>query len=142
MSFLDHIRSKPREVRVSYAFGFAAVITGLIAVVWGSTLPARFSPPSSEDVSEKDSFGGFLDKTKSQLGSLIQTDAALENPNTLPEPDPDSALGQLGSRVANTDEVSASLNEVSRTEEKPAILIEERKSKIILIATTTSQKTE
>lgn len=43
MDFLERIRQKPPIVRAQYALGIAALVTSIIAVVWLSTLPARFA---------------------------------------------------------------------------------------------------
>lgn len=40
---LDDIRKKPKEVRAQYAFAAAGVCTALLAVLWATTLPARFA---------------------------------------------------------------------------------------------------
>lgn len=43
MDFLTRIRSKSPIVRAQYALGIAGLLTGIIMVIWLSTLPARFS---------------------------------------------------------------------------------------------------
>ena len=43
MSFLERIRQKPRAVRTQYAFFTSLMVTGLVAVVWLTSLPERFN---------------------------------------------------------------------------------------------------
>lgn len=43
MEFLERIRKQPQHIRSHFAFGSALGITALIAVIWSTTLPARFA---------------------------------------------------------------------------------------------------
>lgn len=76
MSFLRDLQSKSQTAKAHYAFGFASMVTGLIALVWMSTIPARFAETSvqmntfTEDVQEHDATA-FLQTAKSQLGTII-----------------------------------------------------------------------
>ncbi len=40
--FFDYLRTKPQQARKRYALGMAGAITGVIALVWVTALPARF----------------------------------------------------------------------------------------------------
>lgn len=79
MSFLKNLENKSPTTKANYAFGFATVITGLIVIIWMSTIPARFSDmKGNEKVEKKDGVeqgvqadAKFLDTAKSQLGNLI-----------------------------------------------------------------------
>ena len=43
MDLLTRLRSKSPLIRAQYALGTAGVVTGIIALVWISALPARFA---------------------------------------------------------------------------------------------------
>ncbi len=77
MEFLERIQSKPREVKAHYAFVFSAFITGVIGLVWLSTLPSRFGeisivPPPAEE-SEINDLTNLINSTKTQLGNAIDS---------------------------------------------------------------------
>jgi hypothetical protein len=90
MSFLRDLQSKSPTAKANYAFGFATVITGLIVMVWMSTIPARFSEmKGTEKVEKKDGVeqgvqadAKFLDTAKSQLGNLIHWNKTETTPTT------------------------------------------------------------
>lgn len=79
MSFLKNLENKSSTAKANYAFAFATVITGLIVIVWMSTIPTRFSEmKGTEQIEKKDEAGTgaqanakFLDTAKSQLGNLV-----------------------------------------------------------------------
>ena len=48
MDLLTRIRSKSSLVRTQYALVAAAVFTGLVALIWLTTLPARFAGVEEE----------------------------------------------------------------------------------------------
>ena len=50
MDFLTRLRLKSPLVRAQYAIGTASVVTGIIALVWLSTLPARFADLEEPEV--------------------------------------------------------------------------------------------
>ncbi len=78
MSLLEHMHNKPHYVRRHYALLISFIITGIIAGIWVTTLPSRFAerpltpklPEKSEEVRE---LGDLLKDTKSQLGTVIET---------------------------------------------------------------------
>lgn len=75
MNLWDHLESKSSSVKSQYAFGVASVVTILIAVVWVSTLPARFAQKSPLEVTTEEEEKGFSElfsDTKNQLGNIIQ----------------------------------------------------------------------
>ncbi len=74
MDFLERIQSKPSNVKTQYAFGVASAITVIIAIVWMSTIPARFSEVSlkqTDSKEEKANLGDLVNDTKNQLGNVI-----------------------------------------------------------------------
>ena len=73
MTFLKHIQAQSSAKKAQYAFGVSTLVTGIIGMIWLSTLPAKFadisiSPPPIEGTEE---MGNFLNDTKEQLGSVI-----------------------------------------------------------------------
>lgn len=75
MNLWDHLESKSSSVKSQYAFGVASVVTILIALVWVSTLPARFAQKGPLEVTteeEKNGFSELFNDTKNQLGNIIQ----------------------------------------------------------------------
>ena len=94
MSFLQNLQSKSPTAKANYAFAFASIITGLIVIIWMSTIPARFSDMRGNKQAEKKDEGQkgleakaeFLDTAKSQLGNLINWNkaATMETPEEVP----------------------------------------------------------
>lgn len=74
MSFLKYIHSKPQHVRRQYAFWFSVSITGFIALIWITTLPARFASVNvSIDTHTDKGVRGVLSDTKEQMANTIAT---------------------------------------------------------------------
>lgn len=127
MEILEHIHTKDRQKRAQLAVVVAGSITGVIALIWVSTLPARLgetialditedadSEPASEVVKEK-GFGDIFSDTKSQLGNIFQSNKeALQNAKQEIEKDSSleqlSVQGQEASVIESTDEVPVSLD--------------------------------
>lgn len=140
---------KSSETKVHYALLVAGTVTGLIGVFWVSTLPARFAEIGSvetEVVSEDDSksFSDLFSDTKAQLGNIIE---GVTPEETLP-PDQTNNMDSL-----NMDDFTIEPDgeaEPASTREpvpsKPVVTKEVPDSgggpKVILIATSTSQKSE
>ncbi len=146
MSLLTRIQAKSKNVKTQYAFFGACAITGMIGIVWVSTLPARFTEVKpvevageTESVNTND-FGEILSETKNQLGNIIDwnTEKA-PSEAILPE---DSALGALN------DELAVPPESVSTRTEPHGEIFEDKapltspSPRVILIATTTDQKSE
>lgn len=87
MSFLKNLETKSSTTKANYAFAFASVITGLIVIIWMSTISARFSDMKGSKQAEKkdgqaEANAKFLDTAKSQLGNLVNWDKAKTTPTT------------------------------------------------------------
>ncbi len=158
MSFLERIQSKPKAIKAQYAFISACIVTGLIGLVWVSTVPARFEElkptvANQEAEEEVKTFGEVFSDTKNQLGNI-------NNWNGDPETDieieqqilEDSALGALDSEIeyqveADTPTAPEALR-MPQFESTTEVISEEKVSlpapspRVILIATSTSQKSE
>ena len=85
--FLEKLRQKPEAVRVRYAVIFAALVTGLIFLVWLSVLGVRLSnSPASDAVLQgsspfgtlKESVGSFFEAGREQIEGVRESlDATL-----------------------------------------------------------------
>lgn len=83
MRFWEHLESKSSSVKSQYAFGVASVVTILIAVVWASTLPARFAQKGPSEVTTEKETKGFSElfsDTKNQLGNIVQSTKKSDEP--------------------------------------------------------------
>jgi hypothetical protein len=154
MDFWSRIQTKSSSVKTQYSFLIAGLVTGIIGMVWVSTLPARFSQmaASNETNSEEseDSLGlnDLFNDTKSQLGNIIDT-----TKESIEEVQPTTNLDSLGTPSVTENEVRensiparTSTEPVAVTEEiattTPEPSYEAKAPKMILIGTTTSQKEE
>lgn len=83
-NFLDRLREKPDAVKAQVAFGTAFVIAGCIAVVWGTTLPARFADNeglvaetgkavTNDETGLFSSLGDAFTSVRTQIGSIIES---------------------------------------------------------------------
>jgi hypothetical protein len=170
MSFLERIRQKPSHTKTQYALLVAGGATLLVALVWMSTLPARLdsigaltldesNPKSPQPTESANPLTNFLDETKTQFGTAVG--GVMDTVET-PEFTTDvgvagTALRNLGSGEANIEQTNSSTTEVqiptiASPEDDPkeattlggyvktASTTNDRR--VILIATTTSQKIE
>jgi cytoskeletal protein RodZ len=75
---IESLREKPKAVRNRYAFGIALVCTGVIALVWATTLPSRLVTQedpelvasAQEDVSY---FSKAFSEVFSRAGEVVNT---------------------------------------------------------------------
>ncbi len=78
------MRERPKDVRVHVSFLAATAFTGLIALVWGVTLPARFdvSPDlAAEEIAEsQEGLNSFFTESRTSLGQVIGAMGADEQP--------------------------------------------------------------
>ena len=154
MDFWARIQSKPSSVKTQYSFLVAGLVTGVITMVWVSTLPARFSQMAvsneinSEDSEDSLGFSDLLNNTKSQLGNIIDTtkESIAEDSLTTESLDslgaPSLSEGNVENEiVAPTSTTSvATVESVATTSSETSP--EAKAPKMILIGTTTSQKEE
>ncbi len=76
MEFLERLRKKPQHVRARVAFGSAVGITAIIALVWSTTLPARFANLGStldEGTQEAAAIQGGFDTVLQNMGENLET---------------------------------------------------------------------
>lgn len=66
---IESLRNQPKAVRNQYAFGTALVGTLLVVLVWGVSLPARFSFEGTGNVAENTGSESFSD----QVSTLQET---------------------------------------------------------------------
>jgi hypothetical protein len=152
---LERLRGKDSSTKAQIALISALCVTGVIALVWMTTLPARFdSMALTEDESIQETknsitaVGSFLETTRSQIGNLIEG-AAPEEEVVLDE---DTALGSLDNDMRLYDRYepyeSASDTEVPteslQKEVAPKVKREPETptSRVILIGTSTPRKSE
>ncbi len=83
MKFLKNVQSKSSVVKTHYALGISGAVTGIIALIWLSTIPAQFAaltPPQNQDMNEDQDIGSFdslLNDAKDQLGNVIDSTGQL-----------------------------------------------------------------
>lgn len=135
----ERIRRNNNSTKAQYALITASVVTGVIALVWVSTLPARFQTISIDsDVNdapeqEANDIDSFIQDAKSQLGNIVEGVKTQEE-----SIDDASALGSLGDETIVED--AGNTEEDVAVEEFPAP--EVSKTKMILIGTTTEKTAE
>jgi len=76
LTLIERLRKKPKHVRVQVSFLAALSFTGMIALIWGATLPMRalqFTPEGEVAVRERgDSpLAAFFSDTQANLAQLI-----------------------------------------------------------------------
>lgn len=64
--FIKHLQKQPREVKSHAAFIGAIAVTVLVAFVWMTTLPARFSTVA-EGIDVRDNVAELAESVKSEL---------------------------------------------------------------------------
>ena len=146
MSFWYHIESKSSSVKSRYAFGVAGAVTMLIAVVWVSTLPARFAQKDIPEITKGEDTKGFsqlLSDTKNQLGNIIEGTKKTEVPQV--ETENMDALGDAPvSEVEGTFQDPTKSPEVTNTAgmEDDTLVTEtpKEKARVILIGTSTNSQ--
>lgn len=169
MGIFRHVLEKDSAAKMQFSLLVSGVVTGLIALVWVSTLPARIGDTISlgkqeqeqslEENANKESGGGLgslIGETKNQLGSLMEWKEKLEKETS---PESDSAEGSILDEVPteNTSSLALESLSVATTSEATSTPIESAPSlatttltevvpvepapppKIILIGTSTSQ---
>lgn len=131
MDFFNNLDSKPDHVKAYYSFGFAVVITGVIALVWVSALPARFNDANTELAKnekadeEKSNEKSFFDVTREQFANVIGATNEIEKQeiesataHETKENNETSALGSL-STGHGAESVEVVGNEPETDEVKP-----------------------
>lgn len=157
MSFLQRLRQKPSYVKSQIAFIGALFITGIVAFVWVMSLPARFEKVGADTegtLDEPTFFENAFSRTRDQLGSVVSSIQNEEGEEgEIVETNNDEAPIEAPEPLFELTEDGVVVNEVTHTlEAEPDIQVEEvmssttatttetRAPKVILIGTTTSQK--
>jgi hypothetical protein len=82
--WIERMRERPKDVRVHVSFLAASAFTGLVALVWGVTLPARFDVAptfATEEITEtQEGLGTFFSESRTNLGQVIGAMGADEQP--------------------------------------------------------------
>lgn len=117
MEFLKRIQSKSSETKAKYAFAFALSVTIIIAVVWTTTLPARFSEITQKSASTaeetSDSLSGFFDEVNNQAASLGELKEEIQEQVKTANLD---ALNFTGTTTATSSENGTTTPEEQNTE--------------------------
>lgn len=125
MSFLKRIQEKDSAAKAQFSLLASGVVTGLIALVWVSTLPARIgntiSLDGKEHTEEQDSkgLGSIFGEAKNQLGSLADWKKQLEEESS---PQPDSAMGSLMNETQEENTPPPALDTLSPATTSEAVL--------------------
>lgn len=150
MQFLEHLRSQPQHVKARYTFLGAFFVTALVGTFWMMSLPAKFAKmtessaeenTSAERTQTKKELSDFLNTTKEQFGSAIESmekkpDTQKQVPGTQ-EYDLDGFAGTSSDPVGTSTET----NSVSPVENASSTK-ERRTPRTVLIATTSSETGE
>ncbi len=176
MRILEHIQTRDRQKKSHYSVAIAGGITGIIALVWITTLPARLGEKislsdtsegfeQSTQTTEEKGIGSFFSDTKSQLGSIFQSNkkAMQEAKQTLkenssfddlsPQDQQASVIDRVPDETLTSGETNATssvpLNSTSSENVSPSSTTTPTPSatsvdvpRIILIGTTTSHSSE
>ncbi len=149
---LERIRAKNADTKTQYALIGAGLVTGIIGLVWISTLPARFaekinlSPDEeTQDLFEESGISGVVTDTKSQLGNIIDSIPS-DEAEAPREVEVDGALGTLGDKsnteITNQNQNESNVIENGEQEDVSDAIPKSVEPRVILIGTTTSQKSE
>lgn len=146
MGFLEHVRSKPESVRTQYALGIAGLVTGIIGVIWVTTIPAKFSKTAQNLESESvlfDTLGNAVGDIENQVANVIETsvenviEVDTKNLDSLVEDDFAPMLPHEDTSETYTpDEVKAKALPLTATTSNEQVYTTPQ-PKVILIGTTT-----
>jgi len=142
MSFIEKLRSRSPEAKQTVAFGSALAVTLAVALVWITTLPARFNETGEVPVEEKveqaavaqedkKGFGETLSNTlsdvKAQFGAVAESFKRIstESEENTPE------------EVAPEVEAEGEMRMEAETPEAP-----ESPKRVILIGTSTDKQNQ
>lgn len=137
MEFLDRLRQKPRAVRARIAFGSAVGVTALVALVWSTTLPARFGELGGtikeetveQSATVQNSFDALIESATSGIAPEVAEDVRMEGEMYVP---PEYQVGAMDTLGNWKTEEPAPTPEAAKPEQSPVT-----EDKVILIGTTT-----
>ena len=157
MSILARLKEKPSHVKTQYAFTGAIVVTGLIALVWTTTLPARFGAVTAtmDSIEEKTDVASVKMGLDALMKQGLETEGdEFSDTDILTDPEVvDGALGDLGrldehvpTTTAQTAEIKPSMPPLEPLSSAPSPVVgtptpttTNSKPTIILIGTTTKK---
>ena len=133
LKYIENVRKQPPAARKRFAFFFALGSTTLIMILWGFTLPTRFS---SLDINGDDMLGAAgteelqenLEEGKGTVNQLLEASKAFREGL-------DTATSTTGYEMNDTF-LSATTSVTFSSTTQP--VVQEEKPRTILIATTTS----
>lgn len=145
MKLIKRIQSKPSSVKARYAFLTALFCTLVIAFVWSTTLPARFSQiDGQKSVPEEkqktpDSFTDIFNEAKMQVGNVVNWDEAEKREVETTNLD---SLSELGSQPTTSQEEVTEPEEIeSTTIEQPIEPVEEESTTVEEATETETERT-
>lgn len=164
MKFFEWLRSGSSDEKSRYAFGFAGSITLIITVIWATSLPTRFAQVSDSMKSRIDTNSASIGESVSDIIQNAQDQALVPTDNTgtdggintnTPDPNvsaldqltfnPDDASNTATETIQNTStSTTTSITPFQNTATSSGVKDDSMspKSEIILIATSSNQKTE
>lgn len=90
MNFLERLKNKPSYVKTQYAFTGAILVTGVIALMWTTTLPARFGAiTASIDTAE---VGTDVASAQAGLGAILKQGLKTEDEFTRTDEAPSTEI--------------------------------------------------
>ncbi len=161
MSLWDRIVEQSAETKAQYAFVSAVVVTGIIGMIWLSTIPSRFAQipdttsTSPAEESPEESLMDVFDATKDQVGAIAKSVDDIQQivteglPAVVQAPDIQSTgeLGTIHTAETATGTETLSLKDVmpnlvesaTNTESQPrtASSTTQGAPRVIMIGTTT-----
>ncbi len=161
MGFITRIQKKSPEIRTLYAFWVALIITGIITLVWFTALPAKLKTVSTKESVPVQEIGDVFEEAKEQAAAVIDSTRG-EDVKENNEGDTGEALSRLTelrkqqeaaleattTESAITSENTTTSTDIEMVEEEimeenePIVEEAEPVRRVILIGTTTIQKSE
>lgn len=118
MKLLKNLHAQSSSMKAQYAFGAAATITALIAIVWISTVPARFAKiaPAHDIHDEEGSthLSDLIDQSKNQLGNVLD---ATTPPKGLTDALEEELGGETQEQNVQTNDTAIETNSMSALKE-------------------------
>ena len=131
---LEELRKKSKSTKEAYAFWGAAILTGLVGIIWVVSLPVRFSEVGSvanveAAVATEGALSQFFSKMKENISNTWQ-----QNKEAIEE-----LSGEEEAPPAQPEVVIGSSTATSSLQTAPPIIIATTSKRSIIIATTSEQ---
>lgn len=132
MDFLERIRSKSPQSRAWYTTLFAGGLTGLVALVWLTTLPSQFKETAIQLKAERPTsvLSDVLSDTKAQMANTVES--------IQPDPKEEVVERQNMEALSDPDPIAVPVS----TTTPPVETLKAPEPKVILIGTTTARSSE